>query len=120
MRIGRRRCYRSSGHPWPRGGLDDHGGLFSKATYSDVGFLVASPDPASTKTFVSVGNISHVLVPLYTEILEEDEPTRKRQLIGHVFNGEFEEMHILEVLTDIIRYDNAFTVFSRRKGVDFT
>ena len=46
-------------------GLDDRGGLFSIATYGDVGFLVASPDSASTKTkFVSLGNISHVLGPL--------------------------------------------------------
>ena len=97
-------------------GLDDRGGLFSKATYGDVGFLVSSPDPASTKkTFVSVGNISHVLGPLYAKILGEDEPFRKRRLTGHVFEGEFEEMHISEVMTDIVRYDDAFTVFSRSK-----
>ncbi|KAH9054159.1 hypothetical protein EDB87DRAFT_126663 [Lactarius vividus] len=86
-------------------GLDDRGGLFSKATYGDVGFLVASPDPASTKkTFVSVGNISHVLGPLYAKILGEDEPFRKRRLTGHVFEGQFEEMHISEVMTDIVRF----------------
>ncbi|KAH9007209.1 hypothetical protein EDB86DRAFT_3069880 [Lactarius hatsudake] len=86
-------------------GLDDRGGLFSKATYGDVGFLVASPDPASTKkTFVSVGNIGHVLGPLYAKILGEDEPFRKRRLTGHVFEGQFEEMHISEVMTDIVRF----------------
>jgi len=89
-------------------GLDDRGGLFSNATYGDVGFLVASPDPAMTKkTFVSMGNISHVLGPLYSKILGEDEPFRKRRLTGHVFEGQFEEMHISEVMTDIVRYDEA-------------
>jgi hypothetical protein len=67
-------------------GLDDRGGLFSTATYGDVGFLVADPDPASSKkAFVSVGNISNVLGPLYAKILGEDEPFRKRRLTGHVF-----------------------------------
>ncbi|KAH8999498.1 hypothetical protein EDB92DRAFT_970673 [Lactarius akahatsu] len=85
-------------------GLDDRGGLFSKATYGDVGFLVASPDPASTKkTFVGVGKIGHVLGPLYAKTLGEDEPFRKRRLTGHVFEGQFEEMHISEVMTDIVR-----------------
>ena len=98
-------------------GLDDRGGLFSKATYGDVGFLVASPDPASNrKTFVRVGNISHVLGPLFAKILGEDEPFRKRRLTGHVFEGEFEEMQISEVMPDIVRYDDPFTVFSRSKN----
>lgn len=102
-------------------GLDDRGGLFSKATYGDVGFLVASPDPASTKkTFVSVGNISHVLGPLYAKILGEDEPFQKRRLTGHVFEGQFEEMQISEVMTDIVRYGNGTSVFEEKKGVDFT
>ncbi|KAH9065131.1 hypothetical protein EDB83DRAFT_2675115 [Lactarius deliciosus] len=66
---------------------------------------MASPDPASTKkTFVSVGNIGHVLGPLYAKILGEDEPFRKRRLTGHVFEGQFEEMHISEVMTDIVRF----------------
>lgn len=86
-------------------GLDDRGGLFSKATYGDIGFLLASPDPASTrKTFVSVGNISQVLGPLYAKLLGEDEPFRKRRLTGHVFEGQFEEMQISEVMTDIVRF----------------
>lgn len=86
-------------------GLDDRGGLFSHATYGDVGFLVVNPDPASTKkTFVSMGNISHVLGPLYAKILGEDEPFRRRRLTGHVFEGVFEEMFISEVTADIVRY----------------
>ncbi|KAN0140108.1 hypothetical protein V8E53_002004 [Lactarius tabidus] len=86
-------------------GLDDRAGLFSKATYGDVGFLVASPDPGSTrKTFASLGNISQVLGPLYAKILGEDEPFRKRRLTGHVFEGQFEEMQISEVMTDIVRF----------------
>jgi len=103
-------------------GLDDRGGLFSKATYGDVGFLVASPDPASTKkTFVGVGNISHVLGPLYAKILGDDEPFRKRRLTGHVFEGQFEEMHISEVITDIVRYDDAFIFEDKKnKKVGFT
>jgi hypothetical protein len=91
-------------------GLDDRGGLFSHATYGDVGFLVTSPGPASTKkTFVSVGNISEVLGPLYAKILGEDEPFRKRRLTGHVFEGEFEEMHISEVTAEIVRYSSAYS-----------
>ena len=35
--------------------------------------------------------------------------------MGHVFEGEFEEMHISEVMTDVIGYDDVFTVFSRRE-----
>jgi hypothetical protein len=103
-------------------GLDDRAGLFSKATYGDVGFLVASPDPGSTrKTFASLGNISQVLGPLYAKILGEDEPFRKRRLTGHVFEGQFEEMQISEVMTDIVRYGhNAFIYFFEEKGVDFT
>jgi len=67
--------------------------------------LVANPDPASSKkTFVSVGNISNVLGPLYAKILGEDEPFRKRRLTGHVFEGQFEEMHISEVMADVVRY----------------
>jgi hypothetical protein len=86
-------------------GLDDRGGLISTATYGDVGFLVANPDPASSKkTFVSVGNISNVLGPLYAKILGEDEPFRKRRLTGHVFEGQFEEMHISEIMTDVVRF----------------
>lgn len=86
-------------------GLDDRGGLFSTAAYGDVGFLVANPDPSSSKkTFVSAGNISNVLGPLYAKILGEDEPFRKRRLTGHVFEGQFEEMHILEIMTDVVRF----------------
>jgi len=86
-------------------GLDDRGGLFSTATYGDVSFLVADPDPASTKkSFVSMGNISNVLGPLYAKILGEDEPFRKRRLTGHVFEGQFEEMHITEITVDVVRY----------------
>jgi hypothetical protein len=85
-------------------GLDDRGGLVSAATYGDVGFLVANPDPASSKKmFVSVGNVSNVLGPLYAKILGQDEPFRKRRLTGHVFVGQFEEMHISEVMADIVR-----------------
>jgi hypothetical protein len=102
-------------------GLDDRAGLFSKATYGDVGFLVASPDPGSTrKTFASLGNISQVLGPLYAKILGEDEPFRKRRLTGHVFEGQFEEMQISEVMTDIVRYDDDTFYFRGKKGVDFT
>jgi hypothetical protein len=86
-------------------GLDDRGGLFSTATDGDVGFLVANPDHVSFKmTFVSVGNISSVLGPLYAKIIGEDEPFRKRRLTGHVFEGQFEEMHISEVMADVVRY----------------
>jgi hypothetical protein len=52
-------------------------------------------------TFVSVGNISNVLGPLYAKILGEDEPFRKRRLTGHVFEGQFEEMHISEVMAEV-------------------
>ncbi|KAI0303000.1 hypothetical protein BC826DRAFT_324464 [Russula brevipes] len=90
-------------------GLDDRVGLFSHATYGDVGFLVADPDPASTKKkFVSVGNISHVLGPLYAKILGEDEPFRRRRLTGHVFEGQFGELQISEVTADIVKYDKPF------------
>jgi hypothetical protein len=90
-------------------GLDDRGGLFSEATYGDVGYLEASLNLASTKkTFVRVGNINHVLGPLYAKILGEDEPFRKRRLTGHIFEGKFDEMHISEAMTDIVRYDDAF------------
>jgi hypothetical protein len=90
-------------------GFDDRGGFFSKAIYGDVGFLVATPNLASTeKEFVSVGNIGHVLGPMHAKLLGDDEPFRKRRLTGHVFEGKFDEMHILEVMTDIIRYDDAF------------
>ncbi len=92
-------------------GLDDRGGLFSAATYGDIGFLVANPDPASSKkTFVSVGNISNVLGPLYAKILGEDEPFRKRRLTGHVFEGQFEEMHISEIMADVVRYVIAYII----------
>jgi hypothetical protein len=97
-------------------GLDDRGGLFSKATYGDIGFLLASPDPASTrKTFVSVGNISQVLGPLYAKLLGEDEPFRKRRLTGHVFEGQFEEMQISEVMTDIVRYDDEAFIYEEKR-----
>jgi hypothetical protein len=83
-------------------GLDDRGGLFSTATDGDVGFLVANPDHVSFKmTFVSVGNISNILGPLYAKILGEDEPFRKRRPTGHVFEGQFEEMHISEVMAEV-------------------
>ncbi|KAI0269377.1 hypothetical protein BC834DRAFT_841920 [Gloeopeniophorella convolvens] len=86
-------------------GLDDRGGLFSHCTYGDVGFLVASPDPAAKKkTFVSVGNISAELGRLYAKILGEDEPFRRRRMTGHTFEGEFEEMLISEVTPDIVRF----------------
>jgi hypothetical protein len=91
-------------------------GLFSTATYGDVGFLVADPDPASSKkTFVSVGNISNVLGPLYAKILGEDEPFRRRRLTGHVFEGQFEEMHISEIMADIVRYAQPI-LFSGENG----
>jgi len=100
-------------------GLDDRGGLFSHATYGDVGFLVTNPDPMSTKkTFVRVGNISHVLGPLYAKILGEDEPFRRRRLTGHVFEGEFEELLISEVTADIVRYRNATILESTRIRTD--
>jgi mRNA-degrading endonuclease YafQ of YafQ-DinJ toxin-antitoxin module len=92
-------------------GLDDRGGLFSTATYGDVGFLVADPDPASSKkTFASVGNISNVLGPLYAKILGEDEPFRKRRLTGHVFEGRFEQVHVSEVMADVVRYGIIYTI----------
>jgi len=104
-RIGLQLFCESSGRPWPRGAWMIGGGLFSDATYGDVGFLVTNPDPASTKkTFVRVGNISHVLGPLYAKILGEDEPFRRRRLTGHVFEGEFEELLISEVTADIVRF----------------
>ena len=98
-------------------GLDDRAGLFSKATYGDVGFLIANPDVTSTKkTFVSVGNISHVLGPLYAKILGEDEPFRKRRLTGHVFEGQFDEMQISEVTTEVIRYVWRRSCFEKEKS----
>lgn len=98
-------------------GLDDRGGLFSTATYGDVGFLVANPDPASSKkTFVSVGNISNVLGPLYAKILGEDEPFRKRRLTGHVFEGQFEEMHISEIMTDVVRYLISYIISGKQSS----
>ena len=97
-------------------GLDDRGGLFSTATYGDVGFLVANPDPASSKkSFVSVGNISNVLGPLYAKILGEDEPFRKRRLTGHVFEGQFEEMHISEIMADVVRYVITYIISEESK-----
>lgn len=81
----------------------------------------------SKKTFVSVGNIGHVLGPLYAKILGEDEPFRKRRLTGHVFEGQFEEMHISEVMTDIVRftfrnptfisYQHQFSIHQKPKDV---
>lgn len=62
------------------------------------------------ETFVSMGHIIHFLGPLYANILGEDKSFRKQQLTGHVLEGEFEEMRILEVMTDIVRYNGAFTV----------
>lgn len=102
-------------------GLDDRGGLFSSATYGDVGFLVANPDPSSSKkTFVSVGNISNVLGPLYAKILGEDEPFRKRRLTGHVFEGQFEEMHISEIMADVVRFVISQVVSGKTAHVDPT
>jgi hypothetical protein len=96
MRIGLRLSCRTPG-------VD---GLSSTATYGDVGFLVANTDPASSKTtFVSVGNISNVFGLLCAKILCEDGPFRKRRLTGHVFEeGQFEEMHISEIMADVVRY----------------
>jgi hypothetical protein len=56
--------------------LDNQVTHFSHAASGDKRWsLVAKPDPATTKqTFVSVGDIrvSHVFIPLYAMILEDD------------------------------------------------